>query len=273
MKISVIVPTHNRRALLERKLRALERELGDFEIIVVADGCADGTLEFLQNFGTKLDVQVLELPGLGAAAARNAGVQASSGRVLLFSDDDVIPRSGWVLAHANAHTGNSRAEKNVVAVGRLELPAQLRDGVSFLGPKALWWNATGANSSMSRDLFDRAGGYDEAFREYGGEDPDLGFRLLKSGANFVFLDRAVAEHWDEGFLSSLRKKARAAGIAHVRVWRKNGDARIAWALGVHPVLLGLKRVLLPVLSPVLGSRGVYEREYARGARDALRGKA
>jgi glycosyltransferase involved in cell wall biosynthesis len=268
MKISVIVPTHNRRALLERKLRALERELGDFEIIVVADGCADGTLEFLQNFGTKLNVQVLELPGLGAAAARNAGVRASSGRVLLFSDDDVIPRSGWVLAHANAHS-----QKNVVAVGRLELPTQLRDGVSFLGPKALWWNATGANSSMSRVLFDRAGGYDEAFREYGGEDPDLGFRLLKSGAKFVFLDRAVAEHWDEGFSSSLRKKARAAGIAHVRVWRKHGDARIAWALGVHPVLLGLKRVLLPVLSPLLGSRGVYEREYARGARDALRGKA
>jgi glycosyltransferase involved in cell wall biosynthesis len=268
MKISVIVPTHNRRALLERKLRALERELGDFEIIVVADGCADGTLEFLQNFGTQLNVQVLALPGVGAAAARNAGVQASSGKILLFSDDDVIPRSGWILAHANAHS-----QKNVVAVGRLELPTQLRDGVSFLGPKALWWNATGANSSMSRDLFDRAGGYDESFREYGGEDPDLGFRLLKSGANFVFLDRAVAEHWDEGFSSSLRKKARAAGIAHVRVWRKHGDARIAWALGVHPVLLGLKRVLLPVLSPLLGSRGVYEREYARGARDALRGKA
>jgi glycosyltransferase involved in cell wall biosynthesis len=268
MKISVIVPTHNRRALLERKLRALERELGDFEIIVVADGCADGTLEFLQNFGTKLNVQVLELPGLGAAAARNAGVRASSGRVLLFSDDDVIPRSGWVLAHANAHS-----QKNVVAVGRLELPAQLRVGASFLGPKASWWNATGANTSMSRDLFDQAGGCDEAFREYGGEDPDLGFRLLKSGAKFVFLDRAIAEHWDEGFSSSLRKKARAAGIAHVRVWRKHNDARIAWALGVHPVLLGLKRVLLPVLSPVLGSRGVYEREYARGARDALRGKA
>jgi glycosyltransferase involved in cell wall biosynthesis len=268
MKISVIVPTHNRRALLERKLRALERELGDFEIIVVADGCADGTVEFLNGFGTKLNVQVLELPGLGTAAARNAGVRASSGRVLLFSDDDVIPRSGWVLAHANAHS-----QKNVVAVGRLELPAQLRDGASFLGPKALWWNATGANSSLSRELFDRAGGYDEAFREYGGEDPDLGFRLLKSGANFVFLDRAVAEHWDEGFSSSLRKKARAAGIVHVRVWRKHNDARIAWALGVHPVLLGLKRMLLPVLSPLLGSRGVYEREYARGARDALRGKA
>ena len=268
MKVSVIVPTHNRRALLERKLRALEHELGDFEVVVVADACADGTLEFLQKFSTKLDLRVLELPGLGAAAARNAGVQASSGRVLLFSDDDVIPRSGWVLAHANAH-----AEKNVVAVGRLELPSQLRDGASFLGPKALWWNATGANSSLSRDLFFRAGGYDEAFREYGGEDPDLGFRLLKSGANFVFLSSAVAEHWDEGFSSSLRKKARAAGVAHVRVWRKHNDARIAWALGVHPVLLGLKRVLLPVLSPLLGSRGVYEREYARGARAALRGQA
>ena len=202
------------------------------------------------------------------SAARNAAVDVSTGRVLLFSDDDVIPRSGWVLAHANAH-----ANKNVVAVGRLELPSQLLDGVSFLGPKVQWWNATGANSSMSRELFDRAGGYDVAFREYGGEDPDLGFRLLKSGANFVFLERAVAEHWDEAFADSLLLKARAAGIAHVRVWRKHNDARVAWALGVHPLLLGLKRVLLPLASPLLGARGLYEREYARGATDALRGKA
>jgi glycosyltransferase involved in cell wall biosynthesis len=273
MRISVIVPTHNRRALLERKLRALERELGDFEVVVVADGCADGTSDFLRAFHSKLVLRVVELPGLGAAAARNAAVDVSTGQVLLFSDDDVLPRSGWILAHAAAHSENNRTITNRVAVGRLELPAHLSDGVRFLGPKSLWWNATGANSSMSRELFDRAGGYDEAFREYGGEDPDLGFRLLKSGANFVFLDRAVAEHWDEAFADSLLVKARAAGIAHVRVWRKHNDARVAWALGVHPLLLGLKRLVLPLVSPLLGSRGPYEREYARGARDALRGKA
>ena len=273
MRISVIIPTHNRRVLLERKLRALERELGDFEVVVVMDGCADGTSDFLRAFHSKLVLKVVELPGLGAAAARNAGVGVSDGRVLLFSDDDVLPRPGWVLAHAAAHAENKRGAKNLVGVGRLELPAHLRDGASFLGPKASWWNATGANSSVSRELFDRVGGYDEAFREYGGEDPDLGFRLLKSGADFVFLNRGVAEHWDEGFADSLLVKARAAGIAHVRVWRKHGDARVAWALGVHPVLLGLKRVLLPVLAPLLGARGAYEREYARGATDALRGKA
>ena len=102
MRISVIIPTHNRRALLERKLRALERELGDFEVVVAADGCADGTSDFLRAFHSKLVLRVVELPGLGAAAARNAAVDVSTGRVLLFSDDDVIPRSGWVLAHANA---------------------------------------------------------------------------------------------------------------------------------------------------------------------------
>ncbi|RIH87415.1 Hyaluronan synthase [Meiothermus luteus] len=264
--LSVIVPTHNRRALLEKKLRLLEVQRGEFEVVVVADGCTDGTLEFLSQYRPPFPFRFLELaPGLGAAGARNRGAQAATGDILLFSDDDVMPQPGWIEAHQKAH-----AQPRVVAVGRLELPPELRGtgAAELRGPRAFWWNVTGNNTSLPKALFEEVGGYDPAFSGYGGEDPDLGYRLMRAGARLVFLGDAVAVHEAFDYRGRALEKARQAGAAHVRVWRKHGDPRIAWALGVHPVLLAIKLALLPSFKGLLGARGDYELAYAWGASDA-----
>lgn len=261
--ISVIVPTHNRRVLLEKKLRALESQARPFEVIVIADGCTDDTLTFLQSYTPSYPLHLLETPGKGAAFARNTGAKEAKGERLLFSDDDVIPKKGWLEAHQKA------ANPTAVVVGKLILPSHLKSGATMTGPKAFWWNATGANSSLSKALFFQAGAYDESFTPYGGEDPDLGWRLKQAGATFVFADKALAEHWDEGYEQTLLQKATAAGKAHVRVWQKHGASEIAWALGVHPVMLELKRFTLPLLKPFIGKRGNYEIAYMQGALSAL----
>lgn len=265
--ISVIVPTHNRRHLLEKKLQALEAQAGfevpGLEVIVVADGCTDDTLAFLKDYRPSFSLSVLEIPGKGAAFARNTGAKVAKGERLLFSDDDIIPGSTWIKAHGEA------ASPNAVVIGKLILPPHLKHGATFTGPKAFWWNATGANTSLSKALFFHAGGYDENFAAYGGEDPDLGWRLKQAGATFSFAERAVAEHWDEHFEQTLLQKAKAAGKAHVKVWEKHKASEIAWALGVHPVLLTLKRFALPLLEPLMGQRGNYETAYMHGALSAL----
>ncbi|MCL4454568.1 MAG: glycosyltransferase [Deinococcus sp.] len=260
--ISVIVPTHNRREMLEKKLRTLEEQPGEFETIVVADGCTDDTLRFLEDYHPPYSLQVLQTEGRGAAFARNRGAEAAKGEILLFSDDDVVPGAGWVAAHQQAH-----ASPRAVAVGRLLLPSKLRNcGAAELpGPLVFWWNITGNNTSLPKTLFDQVGGYDESFSGYGGEDPDLGYRLIKSGARLVFVRRAEAIHeaWD--YPCQALKKARKAGEAHMRVWRKHGDPRIAWALGVHPAVLVLKMATLPWTKGLLGGRGDGELAYAWGA--------
>jgi hypothetical protein len=53
------------------------------------------------------------------------------------------------------------------------------------------------------------------------------------------------------------------------VWRKHEADEIAWALGVHPVMLNIKRVVLPPLKPILGQRGDYEVAYMQGALSEL----
>lgn len=262
--VSVIIPTHNRRALLLRKLQALKGQGTDFEVVVVADGCTDGTVEALSAYPVPYPLKLLESEGRGAAYARNRGAEAAAGEILLFSDDDIIPSPGWMAAHRAAHRAG-----NIVAVGRLILPAHLRQGAAFHGPGAYWWNATGANTSLPRALFFSAGSYDESFSDYGGEDPDLGWRLHSLGARFSYRPDAAAEHWDEEYLTTFRTKAFAAGQAHVHVWRKYHNSRVSLALGVHPVVLAVKLAFLPRLERLLGPHGSYELAYARGAWKAL----
>lgn len=261
--ISIIVPTHNRRTLLEKKLLALEGQGTGFEVIVVADGCSDDTPSFLDGYKPAYPLRVIYTEGRGAAQARNQGAAQARGEILLFSDDDVIPAAGFVQAHQQAHT-----QPHTVALGRLVLPQKLKgSGAAELpGPRVFWWNATGNNTSLSKALFEAVGGYDqEHFGGYGGEDPDLGYRLKKAGARFVFVPEAQAIHeaWDHS--RNRMNKARQAGEAHMRVYHKHGDAAIAWALGVHPALLTLKLATLPWLKGLLGQRGDYELAYAWGA--------
>jgi glycosyltransferase involved in cell wall biosynthesis len=260
--VSVIVPTHNRQKLLEQKLLALAGQQGEFEVIVVADGCTDDTPRFLNSYQASYPLRVIYADGAGTSAARNRGARAAQGDLLLFSDDDVLPKTGWVEGHCQAHTAPQR-----VAVGHLALPPGLRGcgAAELLGPRVYWWNITGNSTSLSKALFEEVGGYDESFSGYGGEDPDLGYRLLKAGAQLVFAGSAKATHeaWD--FPPKMLSKARSAGAAHLRVWHKHQDPHIAWALGVHPALLAVKLAVLPWAKQLLGSRGDFELAYAWGA--------
>lgn len=269
--ISVIVPTHNRRAALERKLRALEGQTGDFEVIVVADGCTDDTRKFLADYQPPYPLWPLETgagygQGQGAAYARNRGAETARGKVLLFSDDDVMPATGWLAAHAAAH-----GDRKAVAVGRLVLPPDLKNSgaAELRGPRAFWWNVTGNNTSLPKALFEEVGGYDEAFSSYGGEDPDLGYRLARAGARIKFLAGGAAVHEAYDHQQGALARAKAAGEAHVRVWRKHGDPKIAWALGVHPALLVMKMTTLPWLKALIGPRGDRELAYSWGAWNQL----
>lgn len=271
-EVSIIIPTHNRRDLLEKKLGALfaSRVHGGvpFEVIVVLDACTDDTEEFLTNFAAHAPYPIrwIATPGRHAAYARNRGAEIANGEILLFSDDDAIPLENWLRANYDAHD-----KPRIVAVSRLVLPNHLTHGATLSGVQG-WWVTSGASTSIPRNLFEEVGGYDETFSSYGGEDPELGWRLAEAGATHIFLGNTAVEHWDEDYLSTLEKKAESAGRAHVRVWKKHGAPRIAFALGVHPVVLAVKAIYLHRWCPLYSCSPQYRYEYhyARGARGALR---
>ena len=97
IRISVIIPTYNRRHVLERTLPgvlAQDFPPQDYEVIVVMDGSTDGTAEMLRDLKPKCSLRVLESQHRGAGAARNVGIRAAVGELVLFLDDDLITTPG-----------------------------------------------------------------------------------------------------------------------------------------------------------------------------------
>lgn len=88
MKVSVIIPTFNRRKLiLDAVNSVLRQSYSDIEIIVVDDGSNDGTAAMLEeNYGDA--VICLQQSNKGLGAARNRGVSAASGKYIAFLDSD-----------------------------------------------------------------------------------------------------------------------------------------------------------------------------------------
>jgi hypothetical protein len=88
--VSVVIPTHNRAALLVATLAsALEQTLRDIEVIVVDDGCTDKTSEVVAAVARRDSrVHLLSQTNTGLAAARNTGLAVASAPLVAFLDDD-----------------------------------------------------------------------------------------------------------------------------------------------------------------------------------------
>jgi glycosyltransferase involved in cell wall biosynthesis len=89
--VSVIIPTHNRKALLLRAVHCVigQRDV-DVELIVVDDGSSDGSAEAVrERFGSRVTLVRHEEP-TGVSTARNDGIMRASGEWIAFLDDDDV---------------------------------------------------------------------------------------------------------------------------------------------------------------------------------------
>lgn len=204
--VSVIIPTHDRATSLRRTLAALERQAGSFEVVVVADACSDGTAAMVRGLALPIALKVVETQARDSGVSRNAGAQVAAGMILLFVDDDIEPRAGFVNAHEAVHRDHSGP---LIAVGGLLSPA-LSGGqdlfVEYLhgldraftarlesAAELDWACAAAGNMSITRALFDELGGF-ATLLEYGGADYELGLRAQAAGARFACARGAGAYH-------------------------------------------------------------------------------
>ena len=103
MFLSVVIPTYNRKPILEKCLLALEQQemsshISGYEVVVVDDGSIDDTFEIATAFGPHMNgvrLQVFQSKSnKGAGAARNFAIEKSSGSILAFldADDEWLPK-------------------------------------------------------------------------------------------------------------------------------------------------------------------------------------
>jgi glycosyltransferase involved in cell wall biosynthesis len=105
MKVSVIIPTYNGAHKLSNLLDALlGQSYSDFEVVVVVDGSTDNTLEVLNRYEQKFShLKTLIQDNQGRSKVRNRGVEHSTGDLLIFYDDDMVPFPDSVKRHLQFH--------------------------------------------------------------------------------------------------------------------------------------------------------------------------
>ncbi len=132
--VSVILPTRDRRPLLQRAIASvLAQSYTRWELIVVNDGSTDDTSEAIAELAHVDDrITSLNSGGVGGAAARNAGLEHVGGDIVTFLDDDNTLASHWLRAVAD-HMGRvSECRALYGAQLRLSIDPAARSGVEVL---------------------------------------------------------------------------------------------------------------------------------------------
>ncbi len=191
-RISVIIPTRERPALLARTLERLApgaQSLSDdrYEVVVSDDATPSSAAAALS--GTFPWVHFVQGPARGPAANRNAGARAATFPWLAFTDDDTEPHRQWLEAFAAAiRPGVDVYEGRTTCDGGFGSPLY-HAPVNERGGH-LW----SCNFMVAASRFAALGGFDEAFRFPHMEDQDLRLRLERAGAVRMFVPDAVVNH-------------------------------------------------------------------------------
>ncbi|MDA2979490.1 MAG: glycosyltransferase [Actinomycetota bacterium] len=235
--VSVILPHYEAHAQLDLTLAALTRQTYPtelIEIVVVDDGSRTPPVipDTLARMNASVHVQ--EHLGFGAGKARNLGASVAVGDILVFLDCDMIPEPQHIEAHARWH----HAVSDAAVVGfrwhanfETITPSEISNAVeadsvrSLLGDqeplRPQWIDRymtrthrittsdddafrimSGGNLSVRRQTYLDVGGTDETFGQWGGEDNEVGFRLVQHGTVVVPDEDAVCWHQGEGHLPS-----------------------------------------------------------------------
>lgn len=205
--VSVIVPTVDRTELLEdclRSLTAVTLPKQHFEVVVVDAEPADTTADVCRHFSESLDVIYLRLSSSGPAVAKNAGLFAARGNILLFLDNDHVAHPGLLREHLQAHAENPGETTAVVGMAAW-LPSLRQTPLMQCLTRALdnryralaqkqivdaYPPLRGA-TSFKRSFLVRHGGFKQQL-DAGLEDLELKLRLDRFGLDIVLCGNAIS---------------------------------------------------------------------------------
>jgi glycosyltransferase involved in cell wall biosynthesis len=254
-RFSVIVPVYQAAGVLGHCLDALGRQSlprNEYELIVVDDGSTDDTAAVARGRGAD---QVLTVPHGGPSAARNAGMHAAGGEIVLFTDADCEPAPDWLALMAAAFAdpqvmgakGAYRTRQRSLIARLVQLEFEIRYGRMARLPRIDFIDTYAA--AYRRDLLLRYGGFDTAFPIPSAEDVDLSFRIARDGHLLRFVPAAQVWHRHPASLRHYLARKGLYGYWRALLYLRypdkiSGDAHTDPALKAQFALLALAGVSL-----------------------------
>jgi len=252
---SVVVPAQNAAREIGDCVRALNDQTiprERYEIVVVDDGSTDGTVVAAQEAGAD---RVLVISHGGPSAARNAGVEASRGVIVLFTDADCEPSPEWlermVAPFADPRVmgtkGTYRTRQRSLMAQLVQLEYEIRYERMAHLPRIDFVDTYAA--AYRRNLLLESGGFDLAYPLPSAEDVDLSFRLARAGHWLVFVPEAWVYHRHPVSLWAYLVRKGRYGFWRARLYlrypeKTGGDVHTDPALKAQFVLVALAGLLV-----------------------------
>jgi glycosyltransferase involved in cell wall biosynthesis len=214
---TVALCTHNHADRLVRTLRdleALKMPKAKWELLVIDNGCSDGTPALLNGYTWPAGwtVRVVREDNLGLSNARNRAAAEARGEYIIFIDDDETPDADWLCAYERLIEGKrpDAFGSRIRVLFEDERPAWLQDELlGFLGEVNRFDEVTplrepdtyffGGNFGCRTALVTPLGGFDPMLGRkgsvnIGGEEIDFYRRLLAHGHRVWWTPDAVIHH-------------------------------------------------------------------------------
>ncbi|MGH8764072.1 MAG: glycosyltransferase family 2 protein [Nitrosospira sp.] len=207
--LSAVICTYNRASLLARVLDSLCQQTlpaHDFEVVIINDGSVDDTEAVVAAYASRLPLRYLYQRNAGLASAKNHGLFACCGEVVLFLDDDDIAKETLLEEHVKTH--KEFPARHYAVLGYTALSPEISGNllmhfVTEIGHFLFSYSSLkhgdvldytyfwGGRSSCKRSLLLEFGTFNPIFR-FGCEDIELGYRLSKQGLRVIFNKNAIS---------------------------------------------------------------------------------
>lgn len=213
--IDIVIPCYNVGHIVDKCIASIlnQNHTDKVKIYLVEDGSTDNTKQVIDQFAHNGNIKIIyHKLNQGLAAARNSGINAGCGEVILFLDSDMTVNPDWIDKLLVPFSN-----KNIVGVvGEQELPSQLtansldrylyskyRGARQFRQSEHLHFRYfLFSNTGIRRLALNEVGIFDEKIKSYGGEDLDLALRVWKQyPTSLRFVSGAVSYHWGQKTIS------------------------------------------------------------------------
>lgn len=217
--LTVLLATRNRAGILREVLETycrLQPPGSGWKLVVVDNGSTDDTSEVIASFVGRLPLQSVVEPSVGKNCALNTGLPLIEGDLVVFSDDDVFPRSDWLIElrkaadHQEAYAifGGTILPRWEVAppkwVEWLDLapiftitPSWMKEGE--LAPDYVTL-VQGPNMALRSNVFRSGARFDPSIGPRGseyamGSETELILRFSRQGYRAWYVQSSVVEHF------------------------------------------------------------------------------